>query len=305
MSPLRRPCAPDAVHVVEHDRGTARGLDALQFLVRKEADEAAVRRPEGHDPTFRAGQRASPSRQSSGRSQSWTLPVSDRLPPKTTRLPSGEMTALFSWTLLGQEDVRSQDPSSARRQTAASAREAEPRRGDDGERRDRPRDALAVAAPRRHWRRRGHARGGSLGDPAEAPCRRRPPTASAPRVLRKAGPDDAVERGRRHGRDLRDRRRLVAQDRGDERRLRRAREGLLSRRHLEEDRAQSEDVRPRVRFPALELLRRHVLEGPEDRALAGQLGLRRQGGHRALRGDRRRPASPGRSRAASRPTSSA
>ena len=49
-----------------------------------------------------------------------------------------------------------------------------------------------------------------------------------------------------------------------------ARERLLPRRHLVEHAPEREDVRPRVGLLALELLRRHVLERPEDRAFLRQ-----------------------------------
>ena len=68
----------------------------------------------------------------------------------------------------------------------------------------------------------------------------------------------------------------VGHDRRDQRSLARSRKRLLSRRHLVERRAQSEDVRPRIRVLAFELLRRHVLERPEDRPFLSQRGLRRQ-----------------------------
>ena len=105
-------------------------------------------------------------------------------------------------------------------------------------------------------------------------------------------PDDPVERGRRHRLDPRDRRGLLFHDRRDERGLARARERLAPRDHLVEHGAEREDVRARVGFLALELLGRHVLEGPEDRAGlrevrgAGhgrqrrQAGLLRHGRHR-------------------------
>ena len=68
----------------------------------------------------------------------------------------------------------------------------------------------------------------------------------------------------------------VLHDRRDQRGLARARERLPARRHLVEHGAEREDVRPRVGLLALELLRRHVLEGPEDRAFLRQALLRRQ-----------------------------
>ena len=53
----------------------------------------------------------------------------------------------------------------------------------------------------------------------------------------------------------------------DQARLALALERLLARQHLVEHRAEREDVRARVGLAAFELLRRHVLKRPEDRAL--------------------------------------
>ncbi len=163
------------------------------------------------------------------------------------------------------------------------ARDAEPRGDRHGDTRQDPGDPLPVASPRRDRDGRGDARGRTLGDPLEllADVPRRLPAVLG--ILGQAGAHDPVERGRRHRNDLGDLRRLVAQDRRDQRGLRRAGESLAPRRHLEENGAQSEDVRPRVRFPALQLFGRHVLERPEDRALARQLGLRGQRGESAVR----------------------
>src|SRR5207247_1489858 len=81
--------------------------------------------------------------------------------------------------------------------------------------------------------------------------------------------------------DGRDRGGLARHDRRDQRRLARSREGLPAGRHLVEDRPQGEYVRSDIGFPSLELLGRHVLKRPEDRALIRQrTGLhRRQAGH--------------------------
>src|SRR5262249_31635486 len=76
-------------------------------------------------------------------------------------------------------------------------------------------------------------------------------TRGLPAVLRIFGEtafNDAVERRRRHELNLRDRQRLIPQDRRDQTRLARPRERLLSRRHLVENRAEGEDVRSRIGF---------------------------------------------------------
>ena len=64
------------------------------------------------------------------------------------------------------------------------------------------------------------------------------------------------------------RRRLVAQDRGDEADLGVAGERPAAGEHLVEDGAEREDVGPRVDRPPLRLLRRHVGRGAEDRCRA-------------------------------------
>src|SRR6185295_17162058 len=55
-------------------------------------------------------------------------------------------------------------------------------------------------------------------------------------------------------------------DRTDQARLALARERLPAGQHLVEDASEREEVAARVGLPALELLRRHVLERAEDRA---------------------------------------
>ena len=97
------------------------------------------------------------------------------------------------------------------------------------------------------------------------------------RILCDAGLHQAVERRRSHRLDRRDRFRLRVYDRGDQRRLALSRERLLPGRRLVEEEAEGEDVRAAVGLLALQLLGRHVLEGPEDRAFGRQV-LSRLGG---------------------------
>ena len=63
--------------------------------------------------------------------------------------------------------------------------------------------------------------------------------------------------------------RLLAQDGGERRHLGFAAEGLTAGEHLVEERAEGENVRPRVDRFALGLFRRHVGHGPDDEALLG------------------------------------
>src|SRR6266508_468025 len=91
------------------------------------------------------------------------------------------------------------------------------------------------------------------------------------RVLGETRLDDPVESGWRHRLDRGDGRRLRVHYRADQRGLTPARERLLARRHLVENRAEGEYVGSDIGFLAFELLRRHVLEGPEDRSLLRQV----------------------------------
>ena len=123
------------------------------------------------------------------------------------------------------------------------------------------------------------------------------------RVLREAGLDDAVERRRRHrlrpSRSAAARRCMIAEI--SDAWLAPA-NAFLPGRHLVEHGAEREDVGARVGLLALELLGRHVLERPEDRALLRQRSARAPSSASDVRPDCwRRPAprpSPGRSRAA-------
>jgi hypothetical protein len=144
----------------------------------------------------------------------------------------------------------------------------EERRGEGHQknRRNDPRDSLPAPSPRDDRSGEAGLRA-ALSDPLELA---REVGGILPPILRIFGQTflyDSIERRRRHRLDLGDRLRLVAQDRRDERRLRRPRKCLLPGRHLVEHRPQSEDVRPRIRLLPLELFRRHVLERPKDRPL--------------------------------------
>ena len=165
--------------------------------------------------------------------------------------------------------------------------------GDGRGRRQRgehPGRPLAALAPRRDLRR--HAGLRALGDPLQLVGHVARALPAVLGILRQARPHDPVERGRRHRLDARDRRRLLLHDRRDERGLARAGERLAPGDHLVEHGAERENVRARVGLLALELFRRHVLEGPEDRSGlrevrgAGdgrqrrQARLLRHGGHR-------------------------
>ena len=177
-----------------------------------------------------------------------------------------------------------------RRPGGETCGESDRRRQKD--RRDDPAKPLAAPPPRDHRSRNAGLRA-ALADPLQLTPEigRVLPTVLG--IFGQAFLDDVVERGRRHRLNLRDRLRLVPQDRGDERRLRRAGERLLPRRHLVEHAPEREDVRARVGVLPFQLLGRHVLERPEDRALLREVHLGRQGRQaRLLRRRRHRLRQP-------------
>ncbi len=104
--------------------------------------------------------------------------------------------------------------------------------------------------------------------------------------LCQALPHQAVERGGRKRLERGDGCRFTLQDRAHQADDARALERPLPRDHLVDDGAQRPEVRPRIRRPPLQLLRRHVLKGADDHALPRQArGLR---GHRRHHLHRRR-----------------
>ena len=152
--------------------------------------------------------------------------------------------------------------------------------GDESRRRrEAPREALSALAAVGDRRGQTDLRA-ALRDPLELELHVVRGLEAVLGILRETRRDQAVERRRRHRHDRRRGRRAVLQDRADQARLALAVERLLPRRHLVEDRAEREDVAPRVGLAALELLGRHVLERPEDRPLLREVlrrGHRRQG----------------------------
>ena len=106
---------------------------------------------------------------------------------------------------------------------------------------------------------------------------------SLPAIVRpfgKARVDQGVQAGRNDGNQRRYARGLVAQNRAHHLDGRLALERLQARHHLEEHRAEREDVGAGVDLAPLELLGRHVVEGSHHRALSRQgralgLGCRR------------------------------
>jgi hypothetical protein len=96
------------------------------------------------------------------------------------------------------------------------------------------------------------------------------------RIFRQTRGDDPID-GRRSKRlKRRNARRLVFEDRAEQARARLAFKRGAAGQHLEQQRAEGEDVGTRVGFEPFDLFRRHVLEGPEDRPLRSQIGRRRR-----------------------------
>ena len=192
------------------------------------------------------------------------------------RLPSGEsangLLARIENRPGGETDGKAHDGGWRRDTGAASERERERGQNEPGEP-GKPGETTPAHSDGRH----DPTLRSPLRDPLELVAQIACVLPSVLWILGEAGLDDAVERRRGHRLDRGDRRRVVLQDRRDQRGLTRARERLPPRRHLVEHRAEREDVRPRVGLLALQLLRRHVLEGPQDRAFLRQPLLRGKG----------------------------
>ena len=96
--------------------------------------------------------------------------------------------------------------------------------------------------------------------------------------------------GGRERLNARHRRRLVLQNRAEQARARLAFERRAPGEHLEQQRAEREDVGPRVGLEPFDLFRRHVLKRAEDRALRRQVRRRRRQHREPARRDDRRGA---------------
>jgi hypothetical protein len=134
---------------------------------------------------------------------------------------------------------------------------------------DEPGDGLAAPAlPRGRDRQTGL--GAGLAEPPQLVAKVGGGLPALFGVLLEALLDDVIESGRREGTQGGDGRRLLSQNRGDQRRLALAGKGLAPGRHFVKHGAERENVRAGVGLSALELLGRHVLERPQDRSFLGQ-----------------------------------
>ena len=206
-------------------------------------------------------------RELSGRSQMRVFPAAS-VALNAMRRPSGDTRGMSietrsSGDMMSKRAIKG--GTGARRIQPYVARPA----ASEGDGRDGPGELLPVLAARDDGRRQARLRA-ALRDPLQLQLRVVRRLEPVLRILRQARLHHPVQRRRDHRRRFRDRRRLVPQDRADQRRLALARERLLPRRHLVQHRAEGEDVRARVRLPALELLGRHVLERAEDGPALGQ-----------------------------------
>ena len=152
--------------------------------------------------------------------------------PKTTREPSGEI-AIGSRVVAGEPELgllRGIDErmngfrASAGPQAAHLVAEKE--RGNKEKSGQCPRDPGLPSSLGNGDGRNSRLRS-ALRDPLQLASEIRRVLPAVLRVLRQGLLHDVIERGRRHRLNLRDRRRLVAQNGGDERRLRRTTECLL------------------------------------------------------------------------------
>ena len=137
--------------------------------------------------------------------------------------------------------------------------------GGKGGKADSGRSPDPARSPRAGWSRRHHRCGASAGP--RNPLQLQPDVVrgleARAGVLGETGLNQVIE-GRRNPRhDRADCRRLLADDGPKQARLGLALEGPAAGQHLEEHRAEREDVRPRAGFLAFDLLRRHVLQRAE------------------------------------------
>ena len=273
------PASPPCVgSVADRERRTSADLDFLELAVRKKAHGAAVRRPERIRGAVRLRQRSCQQRLE-GTDPQLSLPArlrrdeSELLAVRRDRDRPSTLADEGERAFVRRKHAGANDRGGGQR--FPELEDSERHHGGGERRGDDPREPLATP-PLGHDRRGQAGLGASFGDPLqlEHDVVRRLPAVFG--ILLEASLDDAVERGRRHRLHGRDRRRRLAEDRGNHRRLTLSLERRLPRRHLVQKHSQGEDVAARVRLLPLEDLRRHVLEGSDDRSLRGQarVGLR-------------------------------
>ena len=212
----------------------------------------------------------------------------------TMRVPSGERTNEAPMVVGTRHDVRAQIERDAVR--SAQGRlgrrtHPEPSQGGDRCRKHREGDGHTrppeQAAPhRKRLRAFGWSVSAAFGNPSQLASDIADVLPALVRVLRETPRHDVVQQARGQWLARRDRRRLIPQDRADDRRGGWTVERAMTGRHLVDHRAEGPDVAPRVGLAALDLLGRHVVHGPDegarrrDRRVGHEL---RDAGRRVLR----------------------
>ena len=158
-----------------------------------------------------------------------------------------------------------------RRHWRRAARRVPPAKQDAGGERDtrerRQRAGDIHPAPCGLWRC-GDGRRRAVSGPPEGSREVGGALPSIVRILRQALSNDGLGERRRERLKRRHRRRLTLEDCRDQARWRLTLERFSRGEHFVEHAAERKQIRPRVGFAAFHLLGRHVLERPENRALA-------------------------------------
>ena len=160
-------------------RRPARDVDLLELAVREEAEEPAVGRPEGARRSLRAGERLRRRARSAAGSRSGSCPRAS-VALKARIRPSGEMRGRVDRRDgFGGRDLEPDEPRRLRARGATKPRREPPRRAASAAA-TRPREPLAVLAPRRDGRGQARLRA-ALRDPLELQLARRAPSGTGPR----------------------------------------------------------------------------------------------------------------------------
>ena len=167
----------------------------------------------------------------------------------------------------------------------SSPRRRERKCGEQQGRRQDPRGTLFPGVATASVRLRLHSL--IRGDPSEHPSNVADALPSFLRVLRKAAVGDVAEPAGYKRLTRGDGRRPILQDGGNDARRRLPSKRPRPGRHLVDDRAKRPDIAARISVFAFQLLRRHVLHGPENRPLRGRQSGCPNSGHLRHRARRR------------------
>ena len=269
------------LRIAQRDRPPAGGRHLPELSTGEEADPLAVRREERpEEVVLGAGDEAGFGLREGTQVDAPRRVVGE--PPAVGRERDDRPVGVAEVLAFGKLDVEARDRPGVRR----SRRAGDP--GDGARDEGGARGQRDRASPRRASGSRGRGGHAAFGkDPFELKRGVAGGLPASRGILGEARPDEMVERGRRHRPQLRDGRGLPLQDRGDDAGRRPALERLPAGDHLVDHGAEREDVGARVGLFAVELFRRHVLQGAEDRASAGQPSGRRRAGGSGGNGRRR------------------